>query len=68
MPKLYKTELISVQGFRVKGDDTSNQLACLIDQKCNKMSNLGWELFSITPSLTSEGALLKLLLTFVQFK
>lgn len=64
MSTTYKTELVSVHGFRVKGDDTSQQLADLVDEKCNTMSSSGWELLSVVPSLTSEGVLVKLLLVF----
>ena len=52
--------------MRIKGDDTSLEIASIIDEKSNQMCNEGWELFSITPSLLSEGALIKLLLTFVK--
>jgi hypothetical protein len=62
------TCVVTTKGLRIKGDDTSLEIASIIDEKSNKMSQDGWELFSITPSLLSEGALIKLLLTFVKNK
>ena len=64
--KTYKTCVITPKGMRIKGDDTSLEIASIIDEKSNQMCKDGWELFSITPSLHSEGALIKLLLTFVK--
>lgn len=66
MSQFYKTLVVSTKGLRIKGDDTSLELASVIDQKSNEMSDEGWELLSITPSLMSEGALIKLMLTFVK--
>ena len=64
--KTYKTCVVTPNGMRIKGDDTSLEIASIIDEKSNQMCKEGWELFSITPSLLSEGALIKLLLTFVK--
>ncbi len=66
MSKSYKTLVVSTKGLRIKGDDTSAELAAIIDQKSNEMSKDGWVLLSITPSLMSEGALIKLMLTFMK--
>ena len=66
MSKSYKTIVVSTKGLRIKGDDTSGELAVIIDQKSNEMSKEGWVLLSITPSLMSEGALIKLMLTFMK--
>lgn len=66
MPKNYKTIVVSTKGLRIKGDDTSSELAEVIDTRSNEMVKKGWQLFSITPSLMSEGALIKLMLTFVK--
>lgn len=66
MSKSYKTLVVSTKGLRIKGDDTSGELAVIIDQKSNEMSKDGWVLLSITPSLMSEGALIKLMLTFMK--
>ena len=62
----YKTHVISTKGMRIKGDDTSDEIAAELDEKSNNMSRDGWELLSITPSLLSEGVLIKILLTFVK--
>ena len=59
MSSTYKTVVVSTKGLRIKGDDTSAELAVSIDQKSNEMSDDGWSLLSITPSLMSEGALIK---------
>ena len=66
MPTNYKTIVVSTRGLRIKGDDTSGELVEVIDIRSNKMSEKGWKLFSVTPSLMSEGALIKLMLTFVK--
>ncbi len=60
----YKTLVVSAKGIRIKGDDTSGELACAIDEKSSDMSAKGWKLLSITPSHMSEGALIKVMLTF----
>ncbi|MAE52581.1 MAG: hypothetical protein CMI20_00525 [Opitutae bacterium] len=66
MSTTYKTIVVSTKGLRIKGDDTSAELAVAIDEKSNEMYEKGWKLLSITPSLLSEGALIKLMLTFVK--
>ncbi len=66
MKLVYKSCVISRKGLRIKGDDTSAEMAGLIDRKANEMIKDGWELFSITPSLISEGAIIKTVLTFVK--
>jgi hypothetical protein len=64
MSQSYKTVVVGTKGLRIKGDDTSSELASFIEQESIKMSNEGWKLISVTPSLMSEGALIKVLLTF----
>jgi len=64
MSQSYKTVVIGTKGLRIKGDDTSVDLASFIDEESIKMSHQGWKLIAITPSLMSEGALIKVLLTF----
>ena len=66
MGSSYKTIVIQTQGMRIKGDDTSSELAMEIDQKSMEMSREGFKLLSVTPSLLSEGALIKVMLTFVK--
>ena len=58
--------MIQTKGMRIKGDDTSSELAMEIDQKSAEMSKEGFKLLSVTPSLLSEGALIKVMLTFVK--
>jgi hypothetical protein len=66
MSSSYKTLVIQTKGMRIKGDDTSSELALEIDQKSMEMSKEGFKLLSVTPSLLSEGALIKVMLTFVK--
>jgi hypothetical protein len=60
----YKTVVVGTKGLRIKGDDTSAELASFIEEESIKMSHQGWKLIAVTPSLMSEGALIKVLLTF----
>ena len=62
----YEYKIISVfpEGIRVKGDDVSDKLAELAENLSNKMASNRWRLISIIPSLKSEGAVAKLLITF----
>ena len=66
MNSSYKTIVIRAKGIRIKGDDTSSELALEIDQKSKEMSTQGFKLLAVTPSLMSEGALIKVMLTFVK--
>ena len=66
MSSSYKTLVIQTKGMRIKGDDTSSELALEIDQKSMEMSKEGFKLLSVTPSLLSEGALIKVMLTFIK--
>ena len=66
MSSSYKTIVIQTKGMRIKGDDTSSELALEIDEKSMEMSKEGFKLLSVTPSLLSEGALIKVMLTFVK--
>ena len=66
----YEYKIISVfpEGIRVKGDDVSDKLAVLAENLSNKMASNRWRLISIIPSLKSEGAVAKLLITFERLK
>ena len=66
----YEYKIISVfpEGIRVKGDDVSDKLADLAENLSNKMASNRWRLVSIIPSLKSEGAVAKLLITFERLK
>ena len=66
MSSSYKTIVIQTKGMRIKGDDTSSELAMEIDQESTEMGKEGFKLLSVTPSLLSEGALIKVMLTFVK--
>lgn len=66
MSSSYKTLVVKAKGIRIKGDDTSSELALEIDLKSMQMDKEGYKLLSITPSLMSEGALIKVMLTFVK--
>jgi hypothetical protein len=66
MSSSYKTLVVKAKGIRIKGDDTSSELALEIDRKSMQMNKEGYKLLSITPSLMSEGALIKVMLTFVK--
>jgi hypothetical protein len=60
----YKTVTISPDGIRVKGDDISCKIADLLNVICNKYGKNNWRVISILPSMKSEGAVTKLLVTF----
>ncbi|MDG0964379.1 MAG: DUF4177 domain-containing protein [Opitutales bacterium] len=60
----YKTISISPVGIRIKGDDISEKLAELLNKRSNELTKEKWRLISILPSLKSEGAVAKLLVTF----
>ena len=60
----YKTITVSPDGIRVKGDDISYKIADLLNDLSNKYGRDRWKLISIIPSMKSEGAVTKLLVTF----
>jgi hypothetical protein len=60
----YKTITVSPDGIRVKGDDISDKIADLMNDLSNKYGSDHWKLVSIIPSMKSEGAVTKLLVTF----
>jgi len=60
----YKTVSISPVWIRIKGDDISEKLADLLNNRSNELAKERWRLLSILPSLKSEGAVAKLLVTF----
>ncbi|OUU09192.1 MAG: hypothetical protein CBC00_06855 [Verrucomicrobia bacterium TMED40] len=59
----YKTVVVSPSGLRVKGDDHSKELAELLSKNNNKLAKAGWRLISMNPSMTSQGAVVKMLIT-----
>ena len=60
----YKSISLTPDGIRVKGDDITEKLSKMINEESNKHSREGWRLVSIIPSLKSEGAVVRLLVTF----
>ena len=60
----YKTIVLGPEGLRIKGDDNSKNLAVLLEKKLNVVGKEGWKAISIVPSMVSEGAVVKLIVTF----
>lgn len=60
----YKSISLTPDGIRVKGDDVTEKLATMINEESNNQARKGWRLISIIPSLKSEGAVVRLLVTF----
>ena len=50
--------------MRLKGEDISSDIAEVMETEINSMNHKGWKLFSVTPSLLTEGAIRKLILCF----
>lgn len=63
MGKKFKVIILETKGLRVKGDDHSSYLADLLSQNLNSHSQDGWQLEFITPSMTSDGNLVKMMVT-----
>ena len=64
MPHEYKTCVIYPKGLRVSGDDQSDKLAECLEKKSNALAQSGWDLTTVTPTLTNAGSVSKLLVTF----
>ena len=60
----YKTITIIPDGIRIKGDDISDKITELMNKVFNEYGKCNWKVISIFPSLKSEGAVTKLLVTF----
>ena len=60
----FKTEVISPKGIRIKGDDHSEELARLIEERSSALCQDGWRLVNALPAMVSEGALYKVILIF----
>ena len=60
----YKSISLTPDGIRVKGDDITDKLAAMINEVSNSNGKKGWRLISVIPSLKSEGAVVRLLVTF----
>ena len=59
-----KTEVVSPKGMRIKGDDHSEELARLIEERSVALCKNGWRLVNTLPAMVSEGALYKAILVF----
>ncbi|MEC8865178.1 MAG: DUF4177 domain-containing protein [Verrucomicrobiota bacterium] len=59
----YKTIVVSPSGLRVKGDDHSNELAEILTKSMSELAKEGWRVISLIPSMTSQGAVVKMLIT-----
>lgn len=64
----YKTISLSPDGIRVKGDDVSEKLSLLLNKCFNQYAADNWRVISVFPSMKSEGAVTKLLVTFERKK
>ncbi len=60
----YKTIVLGPEGLRIKGDDNSKNLSVLLEGKLNELGKEGWRAVSIVPSMVSEGAVVKFIVTF----
>jgi hypothetical protein len=60
----YVFKIISPEGIRVKGDDLTDKIAKKLEVESNKLGKDGWQIISLVPTVTSEGSVSKLLVTF----
>ncbi len=60
----YKTISFSPDGIRIKGDDVSEKLSDLLNESFDIYAKQNWRVISILPSMKSEGAVIKVLVTF----
>ena len=63
----YVVKIISPEGIRVKGDDLTDKIALKLETESNKLGKDGWQIISLVPTVTSEGSVSKLLVTFQKF-
>jgi hypothetical protein len=68
MVKEYKVFVLGPEGLRVKGDDNSQFIAKLLTQELNKHAENGWSLSKLVPTMTSQGSVVKLIVTIVRDK
>jgi len=64
----YKTISVSPDGIRVKGDDMSERLSELLNKHFNQYAQSGWRVISLLPTMKSEGAVTKILITLEREK
>ena len=60
----YKVKFFSPEGIRVKGDDLTEKIAQKLEIESNKLAKNGWQILSLVPTVSSEGSVSKLLVTF----
>jgi len=60
----YVVKIISPEGIRVKGDDLTDKISQKLETESNKLGKDGWQVISLVPTVTSEGSVSKLLVTF----
>lgn len=60
----YVVKIISPEGIRVKGDDLTDKISQKLETESNKLGKEGWQIISLVPTVTSEGSVSKLLVTF----
>ena len=60
----YKVKILSPEGIRVKGDDLTDKIAQKLETESNKLGKNGWKIISLVPTVSSEGSVSKLLVTF----
>ena len=60
----YKTKVIETNKLNLKGEDISSTIASVLEAELNEMAEKGWKVFSITPSLLTDGAVRKLIICF----
>ena len=60
----YKVRIFSPEGIRVKGDDLTEKIAQNLEVESNKLAKNGWQILSLVPTVSSEGSVSKLLVTF----
>ena len=60
----YVFKIISQEGIRVKGDDLTDKISQKLETESNKLGKDGWQIISLVPTVTSEGSVSKLLVTF----
>ena len=60
----YRIKILSPEGIRVKGDDLTDKIAQKLEAESNKLGKNGWQIISLVPTVSSEGSVSKLLVTF----
>lgn len=60
----FKAEVVCPKGIRIKGDDHSEELARLIEERSDALCKDGWRFVNALPAMVSEGALYKAILIF----